>query len=99
VDNALKYTVKDPYITITTSNENQGVKIAIKDNGVGIGEEIQKFIYDKFYRAESGDLHSAKGFGLGLSYVKKLVAAHKGKIDLSSQLNQGSEFRLYIPAN
>ena len=58
----------------------------------------QRFIYDKFYRAESGDVHNAKGFGLGLSYVKKLVAAHKGKIDLYSQLNQGSEFRLYIPA-
>ena len=99
VDNALKYTLKDPHITITTSNEAQGIKIGIKDNGVGIGEEIQKFIYDKFYRAESGDVHNAQGFGLGLSYVKKLVAAHKGKIDLYSQLNQGSEFRLYIPAS
>lgn len=99
VDNALKYTIDDPHITITTSNEKEGVKISIKDNGVGIGEEIQKFIYDKFYRAESGDLHNAKGFGLGLSYVKKLVAAHKGSIDLSSQLNKGSEFRLYIPVS
>lgn len=98
VDNALKYTVKDPHITIATSNEAQGIKISIKDNGVGIGEEIQKFIYDKFYRAESGNVHNAKGFGLGLSYVKKLVAAHRGKIDLYSQRNQGSEFLLYIPA-
>ncbi|MEO1054607.1 MAG: HAMP domain-containing sensor histidine kinase [Bacteroidota bacterium] len=99
VDNALKYTKEDPEIEIATSNEDEGVKISIRDNGVGIGEEIQKLIYDKFYRAETGNVHNAKGFGLGLSYVKKLVTAHKGKIDLSSKLNQGSEFMLYIPAS
>ncbi len=98
VDNALKYTLKVPKIEIATSNESEGIKIAIKDNGVGIGEEIQKFIFDKFYRADTGDIHSVKGFGLGLSYVKKLVDAHQGKIQLSSKLDHGSEFFVYIPA-
>ncbi len=98
VDNALKYTIKVPCIEIVTTDEKEGVKISIKDNGVGIGEEIQKFIFDKFYRADTGDIHSVKGFGLGLSYVKKLVDAHQGKIDLISSLNNGSEFRVYIPA-
>ncbi len=98
VDNALKYTLKVPQIEITTSNESEGIKIGIRDNGVGIGEEIQKFIFDKFYRADSGNIHRVKGFGLGLSYVKKLVDAHQGQIKLSSVVDQGSEFLVYIPA-
>ncbi|TDI65543.1 MAG: HAMP domain-containing histidine kinase [Bacteroidetes bacterium] len=97
VDNALKYTMDNPNITITTSDGEDGIQIIIKDNGIGIGKEIQKYIFDKFYRAESGDVHSVKGFGLGLSYVKKIIEAHKGRIDLSSVLNQGTEFRLFFP--
>ena len=97
VDNALKYTVDIPEIMIATSDSEQGIEISIKDNGIGIGEEIQKYIFDKFYRAETGNVHNVKGFGLGLSYVKKIIEAHSGKIDLTSKLNQGSEFRLYFP--
>lgn len=97
IDNALKYTVDVPQIAITTSDHSQGIEISIQDNGIGIGEEIQRYIFDKFYRAESGNIQNAKGFGLGLSYVKKIIEEHKGRIDLSSQLNQGSEFRLYFP--
>lgn len=97
VDNALKYTVDVPEILITTRDSEQGIEISIKDNGIGIGEEIQKYIFDKFYRAETGNVHNVKGFGLGLSYVKKIIEAHSGKIALQSKLNQGSEFRLYFP--
>ena len=97
IDNALKYTLDEPEIAITTSDHAQGIEISIQDNGIGIGEEIQRYIFDKFYRAESGNIQNAKGFGLGLSYVKKIIEEHKGQIDLSSKLNQGSEFRLYFP--
>lgn len=97
VDNALKYTIDTPEIVISTRDSDRGVEVSIKDNGIGIGEEIQKYIFDKFYRAETGDVHNVKGFGLGLSYVKKIIEAHSGKIDLSSQLDQGSEFRLFFP--
>jgi len=97
VDNALKYTMDNPNIIISTSDGEDGIQIMIKDNGIGIGKEIQKYIFDKFYRAESGDVHSVKGFGLGLSYVKKIIEAHKGRIDLNSALNQGTEFRLFFP--
>ncbi len=97
VDNALKYTLDIPEIIITTRDGADGLEVSIKDNGIGIGEEIQKYIFDKFYRAETGDVHNVKGFGLGLSYVKKIIEAHAGKIDLQSELNQGSEFRLYFP--
>lgn len=97
VDNALKYTVGVPKILIATSDVDEGIRISIRDNGIGIGQEIQKYIFDKFYRAETGDVRNAKGFGLGLSYVKKIIEAHKGSIDLSSRLNHGSEFHLFFP--
>ncbi len=97
VDNALKYTVDVPEITITTSDHPEGIEISIRDNGIGIGEEIQHYIFDKFYRAESGNIQNVKGFGLGLSYVKKIIEEHKGKIQLQSKLNQGSEFKIYFP--
>lgn len=97
IDNALKYTTDIPQISITTQNSDQGIEISIKDNGIGIGEEIQKYIFDKFYRAETGNVQNAKGFGLGLSYVKKIIEEHKGKIGLTSTLNHGSEFRLTFP--
>lgn len=97
VDNALKYTVDVPKILIATEDSDKGIEISIKDNGIGIGEEIQKYIFDKFYRAESGNVHNVKGFGLGLSYVKKIIEAHSGRINLDSKLNQGSEFKLYFP--
>jgi len=97
LDNALKYTTDIPLIQISTSDENEGVQIIVKDNGIGIGKEIQKHIFDKFYRAESGNVHNVKGFGLGLSYVKKIIEAHRGKIDLYSKINQGSEFKLFFP--
>ncbi|MBO3698056.1 sensor histidine kinase KdpD [Roseivirga sp. E12] len=97
VDNALKYTVDVPIISITTRDSEDGIEISIKDNGIGIGEEIQKYIFDKFYRAEKGNVHNVKGFGLGLSYVKNIIEAHSGKIGLSSEINRGSEFRMYFP--
>ncbi|MDW3194915.1 MAG: HAMP domain-containing sensor histidine kinase [Cytophagales bacterium] len=97
LDNALKYTIDQPKIEIVTANSTEGIRISIKDNGIGIGQEIQDFIFDKFYRSQSGNVHDAKGFGLGLSYVKKLVQAHQGRISLSSRLNEGSEFQLYFP--
>jgi len=99
IDNAIKYTMDTPQISIATVDREQGIQISIRDNGIGIGEEIQKFIFDKFYRAETGDVHNVTGFGLGLSSVKKIIDAHKGKIDLKSKLNHGSEFRLYFPSN
>ncbi len=97
IDNALKYTVDVPHISITTYDSSQGIEISIKDNGIGIGEEIQKYIFDKFYRAETGNVQNAKGFGLGLSYVKKIIDEHKGQVGLKSKPNDGSEFLLYFP--
>ena len=97
LDNAVKYTEDQPEILVSTRDSEQGIEFAIKDNGIGIGEDVQKFIFDKFYRAESGDLHNVKGFGLGLSYVKSVIEAHKGKIKIRSKRNEGSEFNIFLP--
>lgn len=97
IDNALKYSLKTPEIEIHTNDHQEGVLFSIKDNGIGMDKEQQKYIFDQFYRAQKGDVHEVKGFGLGLSYVKSIVEAHKGKLSLNSIINHGSEFSIYLP--
>lgn len=98
IDNAIKYSDEQPDITITTRDRDEGVCFSIADRGVGMDEETQKHIFDKFYRAQSGDQYDVKGFGLGLSYVKSIVEAHQGWITLKSKINKGSRFTIYLPA-
>jgi two-component system phosphate regulon sensor histidine kinase PhoR len=97
MDNALKYSRDIPEIEIKTEDHKDGVVFSVKDNGIGMEKEQQKFIFDQFYRAQKGDVHDVKGFGLGLSYVKSIVEAHKGNVGLKSVLNEGSEFTVYLP--
>jgi signal transduction histidine kinase len=97
LDNAQKYTDRNPEIIITTTDDTEGVVLKVADYGIGMGKDAQRYIFDKFYRAEAGNVQSVKGFGLGLSYVKSVVEAHKGKISLKSQKNIGSEFKIYLP--
>ncbi len=97
LDNAVKYTEDEPEIVVSTINVEKGIEVTIKDNGIGMSDDVQKSIFHKFYRAESGNLHNVKGFGLGLSYVKSVMDAHKGNIGISSKRNIGSKFKLYLP--
>lgn len=94
LDNALKYSAHGKTISIAAREHKGNIEVMFKDQGIGMHEEQQKKIFDKFYRAQGGNLHDVKGFGLGLSYVKSIVEAHGGTISVKSRLGSGSEFLL-----
>ncbi len=98
LDNALKYSKENPEITISTENKNDSISLSIADNGIGIAKKDQKMIFERFYRVHTGNVHNIKGFGLGLSYVKKIVEAHKGSVNVESIQNKGSKFTITLPA-
>ena len=96
LDNAVKYCEGNPTIIIKTSNERNGLKIEIIDNGIGIKKENQRDIFEKFYRVPTGNIHNVKGFGLGLYYVKLIMDAHQGKIEVKSSIGKGTSFTLFF---
>ncbi len=99
LDNALKYTEKEPEITIHTFNKNGMFKLSISDNGIGISGENQKMIFEKLYRVPTGNLHDVKGFGLGLFYVKTVTEAMRGEVLVNSTPKKGSTFEISLPIN
>ncbi|KAA3436822.1 sensor histidine kinase [Rufibacter hautae] len=99
LDNAEKYSTQAPEIEVSTRDTEAGILISIRDRGIGIKQEFQKFLFDKFYRVPSGNVHNVKGFGLGLSYVKAIMEAHQGQVTVESAEHQGTCFRLLLPVN
>jgi len=97
VDNAVKYTKEDVLVKITTHSTKNNLVIRVEDNGIGMSKETIKNIFEKFYRAHTGNVHNVKGFGLGMSYVKTVLDAHKGKIKIDSVLGKGSIFTIEVP--
>ncbi len=99
LDNANKYSKDKPAITVSTSGTSDTISIIVKDEGIGMSNESLKHIFDKFYRVHTGNIHDVKGFGLGLSYVKAITDAHKGRINVQSELGKGSTFTVILPKN
>jgi len=97
IDNAEKYSPNQPRIVVRTQDHEDGIEISVTDEGIGIAQSMTSKVFEKFFRVPSGDVHTVKGFGLGLSFVKNVVNSHRGKISLSSELNRGTEIRIILP--
>lgn len=98
LDNAVKYSREENLIIkLSTQNSGKQLQVKIEDNGIGMNKETLHRIFEKFYRAHTGNVHNVKGFGLGLSYVKTMVDAHHGSIKADSILGKGSTFILSFP--
>ena len=97
IDNAIKYSDDNPEIKITLKERDDSIELGIKDNGIGIPNEYQSKIFDRFFRIPHGDTHDVKGYGLGLHYVKKIIERHRGNIRVSSKINKGTAFIIQLP--
>ena len=97
IDNALKYVKQAPRIEIHTLNKEGQLLVRISDNGIGIARADQDRIFDKHFRVSTGNVHNVKGFGLGLTYVKKVVEQYGGSIKIESSMEKGSTFILTFP--
>lgn len=96
-DNAIKYSNQNPQIKITTENKAQSILITVADSGIGMNSKTLKRIFKKFYRAQTGNIHDVKGFGLGLSYVKLVIDRHNGSIHVDSKPGQGTSVQISLP--
>lgn len=97
LDNAVKYSAEVKEISIEVKTRNSYLLIEIADSGFGIPRAEQTKIFEKFYRVSNGLVHDVKGSGLGLSLVKHIIEAHKGKISVKSESGKGSRFTICIP--
>ncbi len=97
IDNAVKYSGESKRINIFSGQEGNYAFVGVSDFGIGIDQKKQKLIFEKFFRVTEGDIYNVQGAGLGLSIVKNIMDAHKGKIEIESSLGKGATFKLLFP--
>jgi len=97
LDNALKYSSDKPEIDIDLKGTNDKLHLMMSDSGIGIPSEYHNRIFEKFFRVPTGNLHNAKGYGLGLSYVSHVIKKHQGTIRVESVEGDGSKFFITLP--
>ncbi len=97
LDNAIKYSKSNPQIKIKTTATSKSIFIAFSDKGIGMTKDVQRKVFDRFYRQAVGDIHDVKGHGLGLSYVKEIIEMHRGAIVVDSEPGKGSTFTIELP--
>ncbi|MFQ3306577.1 MAG: two-component system phosphate regulon sensor histidine kinase PhoR [Polaribacter sp.] len=97
LENAIKYSEGAPKIEVYTESTNKFFILKIKDAGIGMNKNVQKQVFDKFYREQKGNIHDVKGHGLGLAYVKEIVEKHHGTVFVESEKGQGSIFTVKLP--
>jgi two-component system phosphate regulon sensor histidine kinase PhoR len=97
IDNAIKYSKTEIDIAIQTKTLNNKTCIRIIDKGIGMDANARKHIFEKFYRAHSGNVHDVKGYGLGMSYVKWVIDSHKGQITVQSEVGVGTAIEIILP--
>ena len=98
IDNAVKY-AEEPVVNVSVFEENGSVTIDVEDNGCGIAKEHLSHIFEKFYRVPTGDVHTVRGYGLGLYYAKQVVQLHKGTISIKSSVGKGTTVTIKLPKN
>jgi signal transduction histidine kinase len=97
LDNAIKYSDDEPKIDVYTENIGTNILMRISDQGSGMTKQVQKRVFEKFYREHTGNVHNVKGHGLGLAYVKRIVDDHQGYISVESEKGKGSTFTIRLP--
>ncbi len=97
LDNAIKYTNESPKIDIITENTKNSIILKVADQGIGMGKYCREKVFDNFFRMPTGNVHNVKGYGLGLSYAKKIIEDHQGKILVKSSKGKGTTLIIQLP--
>ena len=97
LENAIKYAGGTPHIKVGVRKESKMAVLQITDHGIGISKEDQKRVFEKFFRVHTGNVHTIKGYGLGLSYTKAVIESCGGEIGVSSELHKGTSFTIKLP--
>lgn len=97
IDNAIKYSIHAPQVTVTTENVGDMLHLVVRDRGIGLSPDQLERVFDKYYRVPTGNVHNAKGFGIGLSYVKLVVTSLGGTVRMRSAEGAGTEVEVVLP--